>query len=102
VTLLPIDFYKVLTAISRVLFVFVVPSHNRRSIAHVNVRSHPTAAWTARNTSAGRGRGTPRRASSSGSVAGSTNRILGGSQQIGLDDVLTAPRSSRPNPTLNV
>jgi hypothetical protein len=30
-----------------VLFVFVVLSHNRRRIVHVNVTAHPTAAWTA-------------------------------------------------------
>jgi putative transposase len=29
------------------LFVFVVLSHDRRRIIHVNVTAHPTAAWTA-------------------------------------------------------
>ena len=32
----------------RVLFVFVVLSHDRRRIVHLNVTAHPTAAWTAR------------------------------------------------------
>jgi hypothetical protein len=35
------------TAMFRVLFGFVVLSHNRRRIVHVNVTAHPTAAWTA-------------------------------------------------------
>lgn len=35
------------TATFRVLFVFVILSHARRSIVHVNVTGHPTAAWTA-------------------------------------------------------
>jgi putative transposase len=35
------------TATLRVLFVFVVLSHDRRRIIHVNVTAHPTAAWTA-------------------------------------------------------
>jgi hypothetical protein len=34
------------TATFRVLFVFVVLSHDRR-IVHVNVTAHPSAAWTA-------------------------------------------------------
>jgi hypothetical protein len=35
------------TATFRVLFVFVVLSHARRRILHVNVTAHPTAGWTA-------------------------------------------------------
>jgi putative transposase len=42
-----IDFFTVPTATLRVLFVFVVLSHDRRRIVHVNVTAHPTAAWTA-------------------------------------------------------
>jgi hypothetical protein len=40
-----IDFFTVPTATFRALFVFVVPSHDRRRIVHVNVTAHPTAAW---------------------------------------------------------
>ena len=42
-----IDFFTVPTATFRVLFVFVVLSHDRRRIVHLNVTAHPTAAWTA-------------------------------------------------------
>jgi putative transposase len=42
-----VDFFMVPTATFRVLFVFVVLSHDRRRIVHVNVTAHPTAAWTA-------------------------------------------------------
>jgi putative transposase len=42
-----IDFFTVPTATFRVLFVFVVLSHDRRRVVHVNVTAHPTAAWTA-------------------------------------------------------
>jgi hypothetical protein len=42
-----IDFFTVPTVTFRVLFVFVVLSHDRRRIVHVNVTAHPTAAWTA-------------------------------------------------------
>jgi transposase InsO family protein len=41
------DFFVVLTALFRVLFVFVVLSHDRRRVMHFNVREHPTEAWTA-------------------------------------------------------
>jgi putative transposase len=41
-----IDFFTVPTATFRVLFVFVVLSHDRRRIIHVNVTAHPTVAWT--------------------------------------------------------
>ena len=43
-----IDFFTVPTVTFRVLFVFVVLSHDRRRIVHLNVTAHPTAAWTAR------------------------------------------------------
>jgi len=40
------DFFIVPTALFRVLFVFVVLSHDRRRL-HFNVMEHPTEAWTA-------------------------------------------------------
>ena len=42
-----VDFFTVPTATFRVLFVFIVLAHDRRRIVHVNVTTHPTAAWTA-------------------------------------------------------
>jgi hypothetical protein len=42
-----IDFFTVPTARLRVLFVFIVLSHERRRVIHLNVTEHPTAAWTA-------------------------------------------------------
>jgi len=42
------DFFVVPTATFKLLYVFVVLSHDRRRILHVNVTDHPTAAWTAR------------------------------------------------------
>jgi len=41
------DFFTVPTLTFRMLYVFVVLSHDRRRIVHVNVTRHPTAAWTA-------------------------------------------------------
>jgi putative transposase len=41
------DFFVVPTATFRLLFVFLVLSHDRRRIVHFGVTSHPTAEWTA-------------------------------------------------------
>lgn len=41
------DFFVVPTATYRLLFVFVLLTHDRRRIRHVAVTAHPTAAWTA-------------------------------------------------------
>ena len=45
--LVSIDFLTVPTARLRVLFVFIVLSHERRRLIHFNITEHPTAAWTA-------------------------------------------------------
>lgn len=41
------DFFVVPTATFRLLFVFLVLSHERRRIVHFGVTAHPTAEWTA-------------------------------------------------------
>lgn len=41
-----IDFFTVTTATFRVLFCFIVLSHDRRKIVHFNVTANPTAEWT--------------------------------------------------------
>jgi len=45
--LVSVDFFTVPTASFRVLYCFVVLSHERRRIVHFNVADHPTAQWTA-------------------------------------------------------
>lgn len=44
--MLACDFFVVVTARFRVLYVFVVMEVGTRKIAHFNVTDHPTAAWT--------------------------------------------------------
>lgn len=41
-----IDFFTVSTLTFRILYVFVVLSHECRRVIHFNVTSHPTAEWT--------------------------------------------------------
>lgn len=45
--LVAVDFFVVPTATFKVLFVFIVLTHDRRRIIHFNVTKHPTAQWTA-------------------------------------------------------
>jgi hypothetical protein len=46
--LVSIDFFTVPTVAFRILFVFLVLSHNRRRIVHFNITEHPSAEWTGR------------------------------------------------------
>ena len=41
------DFFTVPTATFRVLFVFIVLSHDRRRVLHFNVTDHPSEEWAA-------------------------------------------------------
>ena len=41
------DFFTIPTATFRVLYCFVILSHDRRKVLHFNVTGNPTAAWTA-------------------------------------------------------
>ena len=43
-----IDFFMVPTLTFRLLFGFIVLRHDRRDLVHVNVTTHPTATWTVR------------------------------------------------------
>jgi transposase InsO family protein len=45
-SMVSMDFFTVPTATFRVLFVFVILSHSRRSVLHFNVTSNPSAEWT--------------------------------------------------------
>jgi hypothetical protein len=42
-----VDFFTVATIRFQVLYVFLVPAHERRRIVHFAVTGHPTAEWTA-------------------------------------------------------
>ena len=44
--ILACDFFVVITATFRMLYVFVVIEHVARRLAHVNVTAHPSTDWT--------------------------------------------------------
>ena len=93
-----IDFFTVPTAGFRVLYVFIVLSHDRRRVVHFNVTEHPTAQWTAQQLveafpfeSAPRYLLRDRDAIYSEAVG---RRI----RSLGIEEVITAPRSPWQNP----
>jgi len=45
--LVSIDFFTVATIQLRVLYIFIVLSHDRRRVLHFNVTEHPTVIWAA-------------------------------------------------------
>jgi putative transposase len=92
------DFFTVPTATFRVLFVFVVLSHERRRVVHFNVTEHPTEQWTTQQIrEAFPWDQAPRyllrdRDAIFGKDA---NAITNG---MGVEEVVTAPRSPWQNP----
>lgn len=93
-----VDFFTVSTATFRVLFVFVVLSHERRRILHLGVTAHPTGAWTRQQLpEAFPWDRAPR------FLLRDQDRIYGADftstvRAMGTEEVLTAPRSPWQNP----
>ena len=93
-----IDFFTVPTATFRVLYVFIVLSHDRRHILHFNVTEHPTAQWTAQQIIEAFPFDTAPRY-----LLRDRDRIYGELVQrrirsLGIEEVVTAPRSPWQNP----
>ena len=93
-----IDFFTVPTATFRVLFVFVVLSHERRRVVHFGVTEHPTQEWTMQQMrEAFPWDQAPR------FVLRDRDAIYGRdfaamTRGMGMEEVLTAPRSPWQNP----
>ena len=93
-----IDFFTVPTATFRVLFVFVVPSHERRRVLHFGVTEHPTEEWTMQQMREAFPWDTAPRY-----VLRDRDAIYGRDfaamiRHMGIEEVLTAPRSPWQNP----
>ena len=93
-----IDFFTVPTISFRILYVFLVLSHERRRVVHFNVTSHPTADWTSQQLlHAFPYDSAPRY------LIRDRDRIYGSDLQrllkdMGISQVLTAPRSPWQSP----
>ena len=91
------DFFVVPTATFRLLFVFVILSHDRRRPMHFAVTSHPTAEWTAQQFL----QAFPWDMAPRFSVARSRRQLREDvsrcCQGLGIEEVLCAPRSPWQN-----
>ena len=92
------DFFVVPTLSFRVSFVFIALAHHRRRVLHFNVTAHPTSEWTAQQMAeAFPWDSAPRY------LLHDRDSIYGDSfrerlQDMGMKEVLTAPRSPWQNP----
>ena len=92
------DFFVLPTITFRLLFVFIVLHHERRRIVHIGVTAHPTATWIKQQvTEAFPWDTAPRymirdRDSVYGLIVNARIKAMG------IDEVLTAPRSPWQNP----
>ena len=90
------DFLVVPTVTGRLLFVLVILAHERRRVVRVAVTAHPTAAWTAHQLREAFPWDTAPRY-----VIHDRNHAFDGwadtAQAMGIDDILTAPRSPWQN-----
>jgi putative transposase len=97
-SLASIDFFTVPTATFRVLYVFFVLAHDRRRLLHFNVTENPSAAWTAQQiVEAFPENSAPKYVvrDRDGIYGDQFRRRVSG---IGINEVLTAPRSPWQNP----
>src|SRR6184192_2071063 len=92
------DFFTVPTATIRVLFVFVVLSHERRRVVHFGVTEYPTEEWTMQQMrEAFPWDQAPRFVlSDRDAIYGRDFAAL--TRAMGMEEVLTAPRSPWQNP----
>jgi len=96
--LVSIDFLTVPTATFRILYVFLVLSHERRSVLHFAITDHPTAEWTAQQMVEAFPYDTAPRY-----VLRDRDKIYGSEFRrrvdgMGIEQVCTAPRSPWQNP----
>jgi transposase InsO family protein len=96
--IIALDFFTVPTATFQILFVLIILSHDRRRILHVNVTTHPTAAWTARQLLEACGTDVEPRY-----LLRDRDAIYGKAFRrqvtaLGIKEVTTAPRSPWQNP----
>ena len=95
--LISVDFFTVPSATFRVLYVFVVLSHERREIIHVNVTSQPLAEWTARQLVEACGEDNLPHYVVRDRDGSYGHRFRQQARALGIEEVLTAPRSPWQN-----
>jgi Integrase core domain. len=97
-SLVSIDFFTVPTATFRVLYVFFVLSHDRRRVLHFNVTEFPSAQWTGQQIIEAFPEDTAPRSMIRDRDGIYGDQFRGRVEGIGIEEVLTAPRSPWQNP----
>ena len=93
-----IDFFTVPSATFRILYVFVVLSHDRRHIVHFNVTAHPTARWTAQQMVEAFPFDSAPRYLLRDRDAIYGEKVRRRIKSLGIEEVVTTPRSPWQNP----
>jgi len=93
-----IDFFTIPTATFRILYVFIVLSHDRRHIVHFNVTAHPTAQWTAQQLFEALPFDSAPRYLLRDRDAIYGDMVQRRIKSLGIEEVVTAPRSPWQNP----
>jgi transposase InsO family protein len=91
------DFFVVPTATFRLLFVFLVLSHERRRVIHFAVTAHPTAEWTAQQLLNAFPWNTATRYLLRDRDGSYGETFCQSAEVIGIKEILTAPRSPWQN-----
>ena len=91
------DFFVVPTATFRLLFVFVILSHDRRRPVHFAVTSHPTSEWTAQQLLQAFPWDTAPRFLVRDRDGNYGKTFRSAAQWLGIEEVLCAPRSPWQN-----
>jgi transposase InsO family protein len=92
------DFFTVPTATFRILFVFFVLRHDRRQVLHFNVTEFPSAAWTAQQIIEAFPEETVPKYMIRDRDGVYGEKFHGRVAGMGIEQVLTAPRSPWQNP----
>jgi transposase InsO family protein len=95
--LVSIDFFVVPTVRFKVLFVLVVLAHHRRRVLHFNVTEHPTAHWTGQQIVEAYPWDTAPKCLLRDRDAVYGSRFQRRVKSLGIEEVLTAPRSPWQN-----
>ena len=96
--LVAIDFFVVPTATFRILFVLVVLAHDRRRVVHFNVTEYPSAEWTGLQILQAFPWETVPKYMIRDRDGIYGERFRGRIHNMGIEEVITAPRSPWQNP----
>jgi putative transposase len=92
------DFFTVPTAKFRILYVFIVLSHDRGRVVHFNATEHPTAQWTPRQLVEAFPFNTAPRYLLRDRDAIYGQKVRRRIKSLGIEEVVSAPRSPWQNP----